>query len=93
MITPYNLLRHELVGLEAKIVESNHKGYTGIAGRIVDETKNTFVIEDSGKEKTIPKNCVILEIKLPDNAIVTIDGNLLSGRPEERIKKKFRIKF
>ena len=93
MITPYNLLRHELIGLEVKIINSRHKDYIGISGKIVDETKNTLIIEDSNVEKTIPKNCITLEVKLPDDAIVKINGNLLSGRPEDRIKKKFRIRF
>jgi len=93
MITPYNLLRHELVELEAKVINSNHTDYVGISGKIVDETKNTLIIQDSNIERTIPKNCITLEVKLPDDVIVRINGNLLSGRPEDRIKKKFRIRF
>jgi len=93
MITPYNVLRHELVGLEAKILESRHKEYEKISGTITDETRNTITIKKSNKEKKIPKNSVTIELTLDKNTRVSVDGNLLIARPEDRIKKKIRIKF
>jgi len=92
MITPYNILRHELVGLEAGVVEGTHEGYR-CRGKIVEETRNTLSIKHGNEVKKIPKDCVRLELKLPKNAVVRIDGNLLVERPEDRIKKKYRIKF
>lgn len=88
MRDPYNILRHELIGLYAEVVDSTHEGYK-LSGKIVDETKNTLVIE----KKTIPKNCVFLKLTLDDGSVVCVDGRLLLGRPEERIKKKHKIKF
>ncbi|HIE34137.1 MAG TPA: ribonuclease P protein component 1 [Candidatus Altiarchaeales archaeon] len=92
MITPYNILRHELVGLNIKIVDATHEGYK-CKGKIVNETRNTINIETSEGIKRLPKDCITLEVKLPKNAIVRIDGKLLIARPENRIKKKYRIKF
>ncbi len=46
MITPQNIFRHELVGLGVEVVKSSHKGFTGIKGEVVDETKNTIKVED-----------------------------------------------
>lgn len=92
MITPYNILRHELIGLKAKVVEATHSGYK-CEGKIVDETKNTLIVKTSQGEKILPKNSIILELSLPKKAKVKVDGTLLLARPEDRIKKKYRIKF
>lgn len=92
MITPHNLLRHEIIGLNARVIDATHEGYM-LSGRIVDETRNTLRIETKSGVKTLPKNCIILELKLPNDAIVRVDGNLLVSRPEDRVKKKYRIKF
>lgn len=92
MITPYNLLRHEIIGLNAKVIHATHDGYM-ISGRVVDETRNTLEIETKSGVKTLPKNCIVLELKLPNDAIVRVDGNLLISRPEDRVKKKYRIRF
>ena len=93
MITPYNILRHELIGLYAEVSDAAHEGYKGIKGRVIDETRNTLTIETQGKEKKLPKNSVTLDITLPDGAVVRVDGKLLVARPEDRVKKKYRIRF
>jgi len=92
MITPYNVLRHELTSLNARVVDATHEGYK-CSGRIVGETRNTIKIEQKGKVKTLPKDCIVLDLTLPDKCIVRIDGKLLVSRPEDRIKKRYRIKF
>jgi len=91
MITPHNIFRHELVGLNVEVVKSSHKGFKGIKGEVINETKNTIMVEDiEGCEKIIPKNVATFQFTLPDNIVVEIDGNIIVARPEDRIKKKFR---
>ena len=93
MITPYNVFRHELIGLSVEIYDSTHKDLIGIKGRVIDETRNTICIEldNSDEEKVIPKNIVIFHFTLPNNEKVEIDGKIIVSRPEDRIKKrKFR---
>jgi len=91
MITPQNIFRHELIGLPVEVAESSHKGFEGIKGKVVDETKNTIKIEDdNGNEKIIPKKEVTLHFKLSDGSKVEIDGKIIAIRPEDRIKKRFR---
>ncbi|MCD6576347.1 MAG: ribonuclease P protein component 1 [Nanoarchaeota archaeon] len=86
MITPKNLIKHELIGLEAEVVKSKNKSLIGLKGKIVDETKNMLTIETKkGEKKIIKKECT-LRIKL-NKEIVEVDGALLVGRPEKRIKK------
>ncbi len=90
MITPKNLIRHELIGLEVKIKDSTDPTLKGIKGRVVDETYNMLVIETSKKEIKVPKRNCIFVFTLPSKLKVQVDGKLLVGRPEDRIKKKIR---
>ncbi len=89
MITPYNLVRHELIGLRCKVVASKNKNLVGICGTVVDETKNMLIIETNGREIKIPKNVVTLHFYLKE-AVVEVDGEVLVARPEDRIKKKLK---
>lgn len=91
MITPKNIFRHELIGLTVKVVDSTHDGFIGIEGKVVDETKNTILIEQKdGTEKIVPKGVATFHFNLPDGNIVEIEGKIIIARPEDRIKKKFR---
>ncbi len=90
MITPQNIFRHELVGLDVEVVKSSHDSFIGIKGKVIDETKNTIKVEDvKGCEKIIPKNVVTFHFTLQD-AVVEVEGRIIVARPEDRIKKKFR---
>lgn len=92
VITPYNVLRHELVGLNVRVIDASHEGYKCV-GRIVGETKKTIKVKVGSRIKTLPKDSIVLELNLPEGCRVKVDGRLLLSRPEDRIKKKYRIKF
>jgi ribonuclease P protein subunit POP4 len=88
-VTP-DVIRHEFIGIKAKISKSKHLGYVGMYGKIIDETRNTFTILHEGKRKVIPKNSVVFSFNFSDGTVAEIDGKLLVGRPEDRIKKRVR---
>ena len=90
MITPQNVFRHELIGLAVEIIDSNHKGFVGIKGIVIDETRNTITVEENDMEKMIPKENVTFLFTLPEGEKVSIDGKVIVARPEDRIKKKFK---
>jgi ribonuclease P protein subunit POP4 len=87
-ITPQNLVRHELIGLEVEIKESKNPSQTGLKGRVIGETYSTLEIETKKGEKNIPKDITIFIFKLPNGTKVQVDGKVLISRPEDRIKKK-----
>lgn len=87
-VTERNLLQHELIGLEAKVVDSSDRKLAGVSGRIVDETRNMLVMDLEGKTKMIPKSNSTFLITLPDGEKVTVGGGKLVGRPEERVRRK-----
>jgi ribonuclease P protein subunit POP4 len=88
-ITASNLVRHELCGLKVKIANSTDPTQKNLSGTVVDETYNTLIIEAKGKEKVIPKANTVFIFTLPNKVKVKVEGKLLVGRPEDRIKKKF----
>jgi len=88
-ITPRNIVRHELCGLKV-LVKSPTKAYKQFSGRVVDETYNTLKIETRNGEKVVIKNNCIFVFTLPNRTKVQVDGKLLIGRPEDRIKKHFK---
>lgn len=81
-----NVVKYELIGLTIEIVNSKNKSLIGLKRKIIDETKNTFIL-DSG-ERILKKIC-IFNIKI-NKKIIQINGKLLVGRPEDRIKKKVK---
>ncbi|MEM0476407.1 MAG: ribonuclease P protein subunit [Candidatus Aenigmatarchaeota archaeon] len=86
----YNLVRHELIGLKVKILDSKNKSLKKIKGIVIDETYNTIIIEKKNKKrKIVPKKSTIFLFELENNKKVKVLGDVLIGRPEDRIKKKF----
>lgn len=85
-ITPYNLARHELIGLKVKVSDSSNRYLKGISGVVIDETRNTLIVEgDDGRVRRIPKATCRFRFKLPTGLTVEVEGRILVGRPEERL--------
>ena len=91
-ISPRNILRHELIGLEAGVVSSRNPSHRAVKGFIVDESMKTLVIEQDGESKRIPKRDATFIIKLP-SGLVEVEGAALYGRPEDRVKKKIKRRW
>lgn len=89
-ITPRNLLRHELIGLKVKVATSSNPEILGVKGKVIDETRNTFIIETGGRRKTLIKDVSIFHVSLPDGTVVEVDGKRFIGRPEDRVKMRVR---
>ncbi len=91
-ITPA-ILKHELIGLNAKVIQSSQPAYLDIEGRVIDETRNTLVIQHDKKRKIVAKNVAVLNFTLSDGTVVEIDGKTIVGRPENRAKKRIRRRW
>jgi ribonuclease P protein subunit POP4 len=88
-VTP-DIIRHEFIGTQAKVAKSRHSGYVGISGEVVDETRNSFAILHQGKKKRVIKDSSFFHFKFSDGTIIEIDGKLLVGKPEDRLKKQIK---
>jgi len=87
---PENLARHELIGLSVIVAESTDNGLVGISGMIVDETRNTFLVETERGLKRIPKSKTSLTFTLQNGQKVKVSGSILISQPENRINKKIK---
>jgi ribonuclease P protein subunit POP4 len=91
MITKENILRHELIGLPVEVVRASNPAQQGIAGCIVDETRNTVVIETPRGTKRIGKAHATFRLTVPDGTVVDVSGSALVSQPEKRISKTSRM--
>lgn len=87
--TPENLPRHELIGLQVKVLEASNENYIGISGEVLDETRDTMNIDG----KTVEKKSCVFVFDLPSGEEVKIKGKIIAKRPEERLKMKLPDKW
>ena len=74
------------IGKKVKIIECTDPTWNNIYGQIIDESKNTFLIETGKKKRRIAKNIAKFEFKI-NNDIITINGSKLNYKCEDRLKK------
>jgi ribonuclease P protein subunit POP4 len=89
-LCPGNLARHELIGLEVEIDSSTNPSLIGRSGKVVDETRNTFLLETKRTILRIPKSNTSLTFTLPDGEKVRVAGSILISQPENRISKRMQ---
>lgn len=93
MITPKNILSHELVGLHATIVDSRQASIKGMSGTIIFETKNMLAMQTTeGIKKISKRSANKMRLILPSNACF-IRGESLIGRPEDRVSNVRKVGF
>jgi ribonuclease P protein subunit POP4 len=91
-ITPA-VAQMEFVGLKARVVKSRQLNYKNISGTVIDETRNTLIIRHKNEDKVIVKNVSVFHFNFLDGTIIEIDGNVIIGRPEDRLKKLVRRRW
>jgi len=90
MITGRNLIRHELIGLNVKIIDSSNKFHVGIKGMVVDETKNLLIIETKKGLKRVQKKGTKFVFTIPNGRKFKVNGTRIIARPEDRIKLRVK---
>jgi ribonuclease P protein subunit POP4 len=80
------IAREELIGLKVRVKRSACKNQTGIEGKVVDETKNSLVIETlHGEKRVLKKNCTFMFER--EDMWKEVKGADILFRSEERTKK------
>jgi ribonuclease P protein subunit POP4 len=87
-ITPKNILFHELVGLHVSMYRPACQSLAGLDGTIVDETANMVVVRrrTGGCIARVLKKHNTFNITLPSGKNVLVPGDLIVGRPWDRLK-------
>ena len=79
------ILAQEFIGKWIEITQSDCKSQIGLCGKIVDETRNTFIIKTSKGTKRLIKSQ--LRFRLDGHQIKGAD---VAKRPEERLKMRIQ---
>jgi len=87
MITPENLIQHELIGLKMKVSASKNKALVGLEGKVIGETQSMITLETEKGEVSVQKDICTLEFHIGTQK-VQVSGAALKARPQERIKKR-----
>lgn len=83
--TPTDVARRELIGLDV-LIESPDRGFDGLQGRVVDETKHSFLVETPKGVKRAPKQGARFVFRVGAES-VAIRGDDIMFQPEDRTKK------
>jgi ribonuclease P protein subunit POP4 len=85
-----NIVMNELIGLKVKVAKSLDKKQQGITGTVVDETKNTLVLETREGRKSIIKKVSTFIFRSGSDSF-TVKGEEINFRPHERIEKAMKF--
>jgi ribonuclease P protein subunit POP4 len=88
-VTPA-IINAEFIGTWAKVAKSTNPSCKGITGMVTDETRNTLTLLKNGRSRILAKNDNVFHFTFADKTVVAIEGSLLVGRPEDRLKKRVR---
>ena len=87
MMTPVNLVCHELIGLKVEVASSSDETKCKMSGTVVDETRNMIIMETKHGRRSVAKKECVFNITTLAGECVRVDGDVLMARPEDRIKK------
>jgi|SRR5208337_4445301 len=88
-----NIVLNELIGLRARVVRCSDKKQEGLEGIIIDETKNTLLLQtDRGVKKLVKASSTFRFYAdgNPEESFL-VDGREISFRPHERIEKSMKF--
>jgi ribonuclease P protein subunit POP4 len=87
-ITPDNIHAHEIIGLNAKIIDSTDPTLKDLDGTIIFETKNTISIKmrNSTIKQIAKKSAKKIELET-SSGVCFISGSSMIARPEDRISR------
>jgi len=82
-----NVLLHEFIGLNIRIVDSTDPTLKELMGTVVFETRNTIFIRTHLSIKQVAKKAA-RKIEIQTNSgVCFISGSSMIGRPEDRISR------
>jgi len=84
-----NIVLNELIGLRARVLRSLDKRQRGASGVVVDETKNTLLLEAKAGRRSVVKKTSVFRFYCGSSAF-DVDGKEINFRPSERIEKAMK---
>lgn len=84
------IVLHELVGLSVSVIKSSDPKQAGIHGTVVDETKNTLLVDTGAGRKHIVKAISTFKFKKGSRSFI-VDGEEINFRSEDRLEKGLKF--
>ncbi|MBI5390764.1 ribonuclease P protein subunit [Candidatus Woesearchaeota archaeon] len=84
-VAAYDLRREEWINQTIDVAAARQASYLGVHGKVLDETKESLLVQTSNGRKRVLKQGVVFKIH-----DTLIKGNDLRKRPEERIGMKIK---
>ncbi len=84
-----NIVLNELIGLKARVLRSLDKKQRGASGTVIDETKNTLLLEGKDMTRRIVKKACVFRFYHGTQSF-DVDGREICFRPYERIEKSMK---
>lgn len=72
------------------MIQTRNPCETLVRGKVADESRNTLLILNGEQKKKIVKRNNVFRFNLPNGTTVEVDGKIIVGRPEDRVKKKLK---
>jgi ribonuclease P protein subunit POP4 len=86
-LTAETLVRHELVGLDVRVVSASDPDVVDVEGEVVTETTRTLGISTPDRVVHVPKDSATFEWTLPSGEVVETSGERLIARPARRTEQ------
>ena len=84
-----NIVLGELIGLKVRIIDSLDRKQKGMIGNIIDETKNTLIMETTEGKRSFVKRISRFRFYTPEGSF-EVEGREIDFRPDERIEKAIK---
>jgi ribonuclease P protein subunit POP4 len=84
------IVLHELIGLDCRIMKSSDPSQKGISGRVIDETKNTLILETPQGIKRVVKKISLFRFRSGKESFL-VEGEEINFRSHERIEKALKF--
>ena len=86
MMTRENLTLHELIGMQAEVIESSNRSLIGLNGRIEDETKSMVALNTENGMKLIAKKDSVWRFDINQDKVV-VNGSKIAKRSYDRLRE------
>lgn len=77
-----------LSGFNVEIKKGSSPELEGVKGIIEEETTGLLKIQIKGRSIWVQKIGQIFEIELADGSKVIVEGSIIEGKPEQRVKRR-----
>jgi ribonuclease P protein subunit POP4 len=85
-----NIVLHELISLDAEIMDCRDRSQIGIKGRVINETKNLLYLRHDSKTWKVVKKISKFRFTHGNNSFI-VDGEEISFRADERTEKALKF--